>query len=252
MRIAALQHDIVWEDPDANFERLAPRIAEAADQGAELVVLSELFSWGFSMATERVREPVDGASTRFLLEQAAATGAWTCGSVPVVDGQDRPFNRLLVASPGGELHRYDKRHPFSPAGEHEHYEAGDAPLQLVLGDLRVSFHVCYDLRFGDELWELAETTDLYVVVANWPSARREHWMTLLAARAIDNQAHVLGVNRVGTDPGLEYSGDTRWVAPLGEVECLPPGEEGTLLVEPTAEAVREARRRLPFLRDRRN
>ena len=112
-------------------------------------------------------------------------------------GDGLPSNTLLLAGPQGQLHRYRKLHPFSFAGEHEHYAAGTELLQVELLGLRCSFFICYDLRFANEFWSLAENTDLYVVVANWPARRREHWTSLLRARAIENQAYVAGVNRVG-------------------------------------------------------
>ena len=145
MKVAAIQHDIVWEDPAANFARLAPRIAEAAGEGARLAVLSEMFSTGFSMRPERTAEPVDGPSAHFLVEQAAAHRLWVCGSVPEVRaGDDKPSNTVVLASPGGDVHRYRKIHPFTYGGEHEHYGAGDEFLTLDIEGVRTSFFVCYD------------------------------------------------------------------------------------------------------------
>ena len=114
MRIAALQHDIVWEDPAANVANLKGAIADAAAEGAQLIALTEMFSYGFSMNTNEIAEPPMGPSTQFLLEQAAATGAWVCGSLPEkADGASRPTNCLVVASPPGDIHRYAKKHRCS-------------------------------------------------------------------------------------------------------------------------------------------
>ncbi|HEX7095335.1 MAG TPA: nitrilase-related carbon-nitrogen hydrolase, partial [Acidimicrobiales bacterium] len=189
MKVAAVQHDIVWEDSRHNHERLAPLIQAAASEGARLVVLSEMFATGFSMAADRIAEPPDGPSTEFLVEQAALCGAWVCGSVPTRD-PDRalPVNRFVLAGPDGQLHRYDKLHPFSFAGEHERYAAGDCTITVEVDGIRVTPFICYDLRFADEFWSTAIGTDLYVVVANWPAVRRTHWQVLLQARAIENQA----------------------------------------------------------------
>ena len=252
MKVAAIQHDIVWEDPPANHERLSTQIKEAANDGAQLIALTEMYSWGFSMATERVHEAPDGPSVAFLVDQAERTGAWVCGSAPVlVEGLDKPHNRLLVASPHGDLHTYDKMYPFSYSGEHEHYTAGAAPLQVTIDDLRVSFFICYDLRFGNEFWNLADSTDLYVVVANWPAKRSAHWENLLMARAIENQAFVLGVNRVGDDGnGLHYSGDSHIIDPFGEVLAAATETEAILSADVTPGRVAEVRNRFPFLADR--
>src|SRR5690606_4174546 len=131
MRVAVVQHDIEWEDPKATFARVEPWIAAAAGAGARLVVLAEMFSTGFSMATERTVEPVDGPSVGFLSEQAARHGLWLCGSVPEqADDAALPSNTFVLAAPDGDLTRYRKLHPFSYAGEHEHFAAGDEVVTL--------------------------------------------------------------------------------------------------------------------------
>ena len=251
MRVAGIQHDVVWEDRDATLARLGPQLRAAAGAGARLVVLTEMFATGFSMEPERVAEPEGGPSTEFLRAQAAGLGLWLAASVPVRPGDGgRPVNRLLLAGPGGELHHYDKIHPFTYSGEHEHYAAGTRRLTVDVEGVRVTPFVCYDLRFADEFWAEAPGTDCYVVVANWPAARRAHWQALLVARAIENQAYVVGVNRVGEGGGLHYAGDSRIVDPLGEVLSAGAGGETILLAEVAPETVAETRKRYPFLADR--
>ena len=253
MRVAAIQSDIAWEDPEQNFERLRPWVAAAAAAGARLVVLPEMFACGFSMATERVREAPDGPSARFLAEQANQHGLWICGSIPeTAAGEARPYNTLVLASPGGQvLHRYRKIHPFSFAGEHEHYGAGDLHVTVDIEGLRCTLFVCYDLRFADEFWARAHDTDAYIVVANWPERRRRHWTTLLQARAIENQAYVVGVNRVGHGSGVDYTGDSRIIDPWGEILAAAAGGETMLLADLKPGAVQDARDRFPVLKDRR-
>jgi predicted amidohydrolase len=252
LKVAAVQHDVVWADREANFARLAPMIDAAARAGARLVVLTEMYSTGFVMDGERVAEPVDGPSTRFLVEQARAHGVWVCGSLPErPDGQDRPFNRLVLAAPDGRCHRYAKIHPFTYAGEEEHYAAGAERVVVDVEGVRVGLFVCYDLRFADEFWALARDVDAFVVPANWPESRREHWRTLLAARAIENQAYVIGVNRVGTGDRLTYVGDSRILDPLGRVMAEAAGSEALLVADVDPAVVAETRARFPFLQDRR-
>jgi predicted amidohydrolase len=253
VKVAAVQHDIEWEDPPATFARVAPLVARAADAGARLTVLTEMFASGFSMHTERIAEPPDGPSVQFLLEQAATHSMWMCGSVPERDDDAAlPANTLVLASPVGALHRYRKIHPFSYSGEHERYRAGDAFLTVDVDGVRCSFFVCYDLRFADEFWQLASRTDCFVVPANWPAARREHWRTLLLARAIENQAYVVGVNRVGRGGRLEYAGDSLVVGPFGEVLADGAGAGETVLVADVDPAhVTTVRADYPFLADRR-
>jgi predicted amidohydrolase len=252
VKVAGLQHDIVWEDRDANFERLAPMIAGAAADGARLVVLTEMFSTGFSMDTDRVAEQRDGPSGGFLAAQAREHGVWVCGSIPErpSEGQ-RPFNQLVLAAPDGAMHRYAKIHPFGYGAEPDHYAAGDAFLTVDVDGVRCTFFVCYDLRFADEFWSLASVTDCYVVVANWPRQRRAHWSALLVARAIENQAFVVGVNRVGTADGLTYVGDSVILDPLGAPVATAGDGECTIIGDVDPERVRAVREKFPFLADRR-
>ena len=252
MRIAAVQHDIVWEDPSANFARLGPMIAEAASSRAQLVVLSEMFSTGFSIAAERIAEAVEGPSERFLREQAARHHVWVCGSIPQRRGSDgRPVNQFVLAGPDGAVARYAKLHPFSFAGEHEHYASGDETITVEIEGVRVTPFVCYDLRFADDFWAVGPGTDVFVVVANWPEGRRAHWQALLTARAIENQAYVVGVNRVGSGDGLAYAGDSRVIDPMGETLAGAAKTEMVLVADVHPAVVRETRERFPFLADRR-
>ena len=254
MRVSAVQHDVCWEAPLATLAHVKPLVERAAAGGAELVVLTEMYSTGFTMAPERVAESPDGPSAEFLAEQAARLGVWLAASVPTADpALPRPLNRLTVVGPGGERHVYDKIHPFSFAGEHEHYAAGAATLTVPIEGVRTSGFVCYDLRFADDWWAVARQTDCYLVVANWPAARRHHWRALLVARAIENQAYVVGVNRVGIDGnGLEYAGDSMIVDPLGEVLASAAGVETIVTAAVDATVVADVRARFPFFADRRS
>jgi predicted amidohydrolase len=256
LRVAAVQHDIVWDDRDANFERLAPMIAAAAGCGAGLVLLTETFSTGFGFDREGFGEPQGGPSSGFLAEQAAAHGVWVGGSCPEIApdapaDDPRPSNTFVLAGPDGSQHRYRKIHPFSHAGEHDHVRAGADLVTVDVCGFRTSMFVCYDLRFADEFWQLAGDTDVYLVPANWPEKRRAHWMALLQARAIENQAYVVGVNRVGDGGGLTYSGDSRIVDPLGELLATASRTESILLADLSTEHVAATRDHFRFLQDRR-
>ena len=256
MRVAAIQHDIVWCDREANFEHLAPMIAGAAAAGARLILLSETFSTGFATDRDDLGEPEGGRSSQFLVTQARLHGVWVGGSCPEIAADapaddQRPHNTLVLAAPDGTQHRYRKIHPFTYGGETKHFRAGDQFVTVDVEGLRVTLFVCYDLRFADEFWQLANDTDVYLVPANWPEARRLPWMSLLQARAIENQAYVIGCNRVGTGNGLPYSGDSRIIDPLGEVLAGAALTESILLADISAERVAEVRDRFRFLQDRR-
>ncbi len=252
MKVAGLQTDIVWEDPPSNFARVRPQIAAAATAGARLVVLPEMFGCGFSMDTAAIQEPIDGPSTEFLRDAAREHDVWVAGSVPeLAPNAARPHNTLVLADPSGSLTRYRKIHPFTFAGEHEHYDAGQHHVTVAIDGVRCTLFICYDLRFADEFWVTARDTDCYVVIANWPKKRREHWTTLLRARAIENQAYVVGVNRVGSGGALEYSGDSCIYDPWGEALASAAKVETTLLAEVDAQVVADARAKFPVLADRR-
>jgi predicted amidohydrolase len=256
MRIAAVQHDIVWSDRDANFERLAPMIRAAAAADAGLVLLTETFSTGFVTDDLDVGEPEGGPSATFLLDQAREHGVWVGGSCPEIPADaapddQRPYNSFVLAGPDGTVHRYRKIHPFSFGGEEKHFRAGCDLVTVDIEGLRVSLFVCYDLRFADEFWQLALDTDVYLVPANWPEKRRLAWTALLQARAIENQAYVVGVNRVGDGGGIAYAGDSRIVDPLGELLATASRTETMLLADVSADEVRRTREHFPFLRDRR-
>lgn len=255
MRVAVLQSDIVWEDREANFARLRPWIATAAAAGARLLALPETYSVGFSMATERIAEPWEGPSVAFLHDEARRHGLWLAGSLPELPRDaaagSKPANTLVLAAPDGTLHRYRKIHPFTYAGEHQAFEAGKSHLTVDIEGLRTTLFVCYDLRFANEFWVAAPGTDAYLVIANWPETRRHHWQTLLVARAIENQAYVIGVNRVGQGNKLAYAGDSRIVDPRGEILAAAAKNETLLLAEVDPAEVAATRRELPFLQDRR-
>ena len=257
MKVAAVQHDIVWLDRAANFDRLGAMIADAAGQGARLVVLCEMFSTGFAMGEQwaaQLPEPFDGPSSQFLSSMARRHDVYVAGSCPELPrgatSGTLPANTLVIAAPDGALHRYDKIHPFTYGGEDRWFRAGDATLTVDIDGLRVSGFVCYDLRFADHFWKLADTTDLYLVPANWPSARAEHWSTLLRARAIENQAFVVGVNRVGSGGSLDYAGGSRIIGPFGEILADAGTAETIVFAEVTHQAVAATRQKYPFLRDR--
>jgi predicted amidohydrolase len=250
VRVALIQLDLAWEDPAENRRRAAARLGEAAAAGARLAILPEMFSTGFSMDAAASAEPEGGPTERFLQERAAASNTWIAGSI-AQRAEGRARNVALVVSPTGTVARYAKIHPFSPSGEHRFYGAGESIVTVAIDGLRVTPFVCYDLRFPEPFRAAAEETDAYVVVANWPDTRREHWRTLLRARAIENLAYVIGVNRVGEGGGLRYSGDSAAIAPSGETIAEAGPGESVVYAEIDRECVAEARRTFPYLADRR-
>ncbi len=207
-RVSLLQQPLAWQDPAANRAHFA-RVLQPLAGATDLAVLPEMFTTGFTMRPEQHAEPADGPTGDWLLAQARLLDAAIGGSVAVTE-HGRHYNRFLIATPAGELRHADKRHLFRVGGEHRHYSAGGHARLLEWRGLRICPLVCYDLRFP--VWSRRRTGldyDLLLYSANWPAARRYAWSTLLRARAIENQAFCVGVNRVGADgEGVAHAGDS--------------------------------------------
>lgn len=198
LRVTLVQQPLIWHDAAANREHLARELAPLAGS-TDLIVLPETFTTGFSMDVAALAENVGGPSVAWLQHQAARLNAALTGSVITVSG-GHYFNRLLWVEPDGTVRHYDKRHLFRMAREHEHFTPGRAALTVSWRGLRICPLVCYDLRFPVFSRRRAQLEyDLLVYVANWPAARADAWEALLRARAIENQAYVVGVNRTGVD-----------------------------------------------------
>lgn len=251
MRVAAVQLDIAWEDRAENFRRAERRVQEAAALGAELVVLPEMFARGFSMRAAEMAEPPAGETETFLRELASGLGVAVLAGVPVQLGEGRPTNCAVLAGADGEVRRSGKLHGFSFAGEDRHYASTGEVQTWTVGGLRITPLVCYDLRFPEPFRLTADHTDAYVVIANWPERRRAHWSTLLRARAIENQAFVVGVNRCGDGDGLHYTGDSAILSPWGEALVAAAEAESVLVADLDPAAIAAARAAFPALRDRR-
>jgi predicted amidohydrolase len=250
VRVALLQLEIVWEDVEASHSRAARLLDAAAQGGARLAVLPEMFSTGFSMHPQRVAQPPGGPSERFLRERAGSLGFWILASIPE-SGGERPRNVALLVSPTGEVTRYAKIHPFSFAGEDREYAGGDGIVTVDVEGVRVTPFICYDLRFPEPFRLAADATDLYAVVSNWPERRQAHLTVLLQARAIENLAYVVGVNRAGEGDGLRYAGRSIAFSPWGEKLVEAGEQEAVVFCEVDPAVVASARQTFPALRDRR-
>lgn len=258
MRVAVVQHEPAWEDASATTAALEPAVDAAAAGGVDLIVLPEMFATGFSMATERVGEPEDGPTVTWMRERAVATGAWVIGSLAERRSDDeRPRNCAHVIDPSGRtVARYDKVKRFAYGGEDEHIApaqlpGGDGLVTVEIAGCRVTPLICYDLRFADLSWNAALDSDVLVYVASWPASRREHWRTLLRARAIENQLWVVAANRVGDDgDGMAHAGDSAVIDPLGRVHAEAALTPTVLHGDIDPSEVERVRATLPFLRDR--
>jgi predicted amidohydrolase len=250
MRLAGLQIDSVWENPEESFRRAEPLAERAAADGARLLVLPETFATGFSMRAEAMATHAD-AVREFVAGLARRLGVWLLAGL-AEPGDRRPANAYTLIDPDGTERLHGRKiHPFSLVGEAEHYESGDTVGTIGIDGVRITPLICYDLRFVELFRTTAEATDCFVVIANWPKRRSHAWRTLLAARAIDCQAFVLGVNRVGVADGHPHRGDSALLDPLGEVVATLAHRSGVVSGDVDPDRVAEIRRRYPFLADRR-
>ena len=249
LRVSLVQGDTRWHDAAANrgyYGDLVRRLRGSTD----LIVLPETFTSGFTNETLANAETMDGENLRWLQALAAEVEAVVTGSLVTRVGE-KCVNRLVWMRPDGSYEIYDKRHLFRMAREHERYAAGEQRLIVELDGWRICPLVCYDLRFPvwirnryDRSVAARFDYDLVLFVANWPSARRHAWQTLLRARAIENLSYCVGVNRVGTDGnGLHYAGDSAVLDFLGQplVELGATEVVVTITLDPAALAAHRER-----------
>ncbi len=248
LRVSLVQGATRWHDAAANRAYYASLVRPLKGT-SDLVVLPETFLSGFTNETRGNAETMDGEGVHWLRALAAEVGAVVTGSLVVREGE-RCVNRLMWMRADGSLETYDKRHLFRMAGEHERYAEGKRRLVVEIDGWRICPQVCYDLRFpvwlrnGYDRASQRFDYDLLVFVANWPAARRHAWSTLLRARAIENLAYCVGVNRVGVDGNdLSYAGDSVALDFLGQplVECGAQEQVVTLTLDPAALTAHRAR-----------
>jgi predicted amidohydrolase len=247
--ITILQPDIVWEDKDANMLQYEKMIAGITGQ-KQIVVLPEMFSTGFSMAPDRLAEPMDGKTVRWMADMAVKNKCIMAGSL-IIEEDGKYYNRLLWVQPNGKIGHYDKRHLFGFAGEDKHYTRGDVRQIVSVNGWRINLQVCYDLRFPVWARNQSDEYDVLLYVANWPQQRSIAWKTLLQARAIENMSFVIGVNRVGKDDkNNNYSGASSIFGPLGELIWQGDDKVAYHTVTLNKQALLKAREDYPFLQDR--
>jgi omega-amidase len=254
VNVLALQYDIAWENKPANFEKVSRLLRQAQPSKDSLAALPEMFATGFTMEA-KMAEAYGSETERFLSNLARELGIWIIAGAAMRGRDGKARNKALIFSPAGALAAfYAKMYPFTPGGEADHYAAGDHPVTFKAGEWAVSPFICYDLRFPEIFRKAAAShrPELYVVIANWPEKRILHWVRLLQARAIENQAYVIGVNRIGTDPYYHYPGRSLIVDPHGEILADAGPDEGTIRASLDLATLRKYREGLPFLKDMRD
>jgi omega-amidase len=247
LTITLVQSELHWENIEANLAMFDEKIANLKD--TDVVILPEMFTTGFTNNVNAVAETMDGSAVAWMHEQAKKLNVVMTGSL-IIQQDDHYYNRLLWVEPNGKQLIYDKKHLFSMAKEHLTFSAGQDKLLIEYKGWKIAPFICYDLRFP--VWSRnQEDYDLAIYTANWPAKRAYHWQSLLLARAIENQAYVVAVNRVGVDGnGFAYSGDSTILDPAGELLYHKSKEEDIFTLTISKSHLAEMRKQYPFLGDR--
>ena len=250
MRIGLAQLNIVWEMKKENFVSAEKFIIKAARKKCDIVVFPEMFNTGFSMNIPSIAEKKEGETAKFLAMQAKKNDINIIAGYAVKDfGNSKGFNQGVVYNRDGKrVAIYTKMRSFSFAKEDRYYAAGNKVINFDIEGLSSSIFICFDLRFPEIFRRVARKVQAIFVIANWPSARIEHWEALLKARAIENQCFIIGVNRTGRDGnGIDYCGRSKIFGPLGNEICSAGQKEELLIGEIAPHEVQEARQKFPFL-----
>jgi omega-amidase len=248
LTLTLVQSELAWEDIPTNLSRFEAEM-DSLKTATDLIILPEMFSTGFSMAAPDLAEEMDGAAVAWMKKKAVERKTVITGSVMVRD-RNKFYNRLVWAQPDGTISIYDKKHLFRYAGEEKIYTAGKQWLTVGLKGWHIRPFICYDLRFPIWTRNLNHAYDLAIFVANWPAKRAPHWRALLKARAIENQAYVAAVNRVGTDgKGFDYSGHSAVIDPTGKVLFEKERIPCTTTLSLSYDALKDYREKFPAWMD---
>lgn len=249
MKIALAQMNIEFENKEKNKEKCLRFIKEAKDKASDLILFPEMTLTGFSMNTEHISE--DNNETLNWFKTHAHNYKLFIGFGHVVKQLNKCENRFTIVSPNGKvLLNYSKIHPFSYSSEDRYYEGGNSVVFTQIGDFNVSPFICYDLRFPEIFQIASKESNLITIAANWPKSRRDNWITLLKARAIENQCFVAGVNVIGLIDGFEYSGDSIIIDPIGNVLAQAEDKEQLVVTDINHMEVLRYRTHFPLKNDR--
>ncbi|MDR0680607.1 MAG: hypothetical protein LBG15_01970 [Dysgonamonadaceae bacterium] len=219
MKVALISFYPILEDKKNNMSKIEKHFQAIAYSDCNWAVFPEMTLTGFTMNTKDCAEDFsDSPSIRFFQEQAIQNKMYLSFGI-ILKCRDKASNNLITISPQGEIiASYAKIHPFSRVKEETYYYGGDMPVWGNIADIRVGMSICYDLRFPEIYQALSKNCKIIVNIASWPEKRIQHWMTLLRARAIENQVFFIGVNRTGKDENkLNYCKSSMIINPEGEI-----------------------------------
>nr|WP_294794330.1 nitrilase family protein [uncultured Mucilaginibacter sp.] len=249
LKITTFQGYLFWENIDKNLQNIGLRLSGGIREKTDLIILPEMFNTGFSMNAAQLAEPMGGKTMDWMHQTAIKHSCEITGTL-VIQEKGKYYNRLIWMRSDGTYQHYDKKHLFTLAKEDEVYTPGNKRIMVELKGWKICPAICYDLRFPVWLRNTGELYDLLLIVANWPEKRASHWRALINARAIENQAYVIGLNRVGHDGhGIYHSGDSSCIDPNGNTVYYKRDEEDVYTFSIIADEVAKTRAALPFLND---
>lgn len=248
LNLSLFQTDIAWNSPAENL-RILNEWMDEIPGNTNLVILPEMFLTGFSMDVNSIAQPMDGMGVNWLKSVAKTKNITITGSLTIQEN-GLFYNRMLVAMPNDQLKWYNKRHLFRMGEEHLHFSPGNESIVVESQGWNIMPLVCYDLRFPVWSRNVSLKYDILLYVANWPQSRREAFLILLKARAIENQCYVVGVNRVGMDGnGIKYAGDSVVVDPKGRFMTEVSSDPGIINCAVSLKELRDFRENFPTYLD---
>lgn len=249
MKVAICQMEIIWESKEDNLLQVEKYVRLAALQGGDVILFPEMTLTGFSMNIDYTGESDDYTIKK--IRNLSEKYSIAIGIGWVRKSGEKGENHYTIIDQNDIVSDYIKIHPFSYAGEDKFFKCGEEIVKFELGNLKCSNFICYDLRFPEVFQIASSEAEVIIVPANWPENRKEHWKSLLKARAIENQVYIIGVNCVGEIGGLKYSGDSCVINPAGENIVQMSGQEGLILCD-IKDDVKSYRERFPIKKDRKN
>jgi omega-amidase len=248
--IGIAQIDMVWEDITENMKKVEEFIEKASKNNVELVLFPEMVLTGFTMDIEKLilsEEEIINWIAKVAVERNIHIG------LGFATKKDRKGNNkyIIISNEGKVLARYTKIHPFSYGGEDNNYFCGNEIVTCSINKFKITPFICYDLRFPEIFQIASKEAQIITVAASWPKIREEHWITLLKARAIENQCYIIGINRVGMGNGLQYNGKSIFVSPNGEILNEINVEEVLIIEDIKIDKIKEVKDQFDIKKDRR-
>jgi len=258
LKVSIVQTKLFWQEPNKNIRHLNKLLSTIKKKETDIIVLPEMFTTGFSMMPNIFAEEMNGPAMQWMQDVAKSLNVAVCGSLMIKE-KNKFYNRLIWMNPDGSFETYNKRHLFRMGKEDQHYEQGKTKTVVTYKGWKINLQICYDLRFP--IWSRNSLSikkgkhdynyDAMIYVANWPAVRSFPWQQLLIARAIENQAYVVGVNRIGKDGnGIDHSGDSVVINPIGKKLSKTKGNKSSVeTIVLSAKELTDFRKKFPVLMD---